>query len=81
MLDSSLIRKLVNIGRVVLLNVRFLFSTVRKVSCYMTNFNQLLLKREFEIDSEEHWCSKNVNLTVTPGQECDVLKVPRGGGI
>ena len=40
-----------------------------------------ILKREFEIDSEEHWCSKNVNLTVTPGQECDVLKVPRGGGI
>ena len=30
------------------------------------------VKREFEIDSEEHWCSKNVNLmkkTVTPGQE------------
>ena len=43
------------------------------------------VKREFEIDSEEHWFSKNVNLmkkkTVTPGQECDVLKVPRGGGI
>ena len=29
------------------------------------------VKREFEIDSEEHWCSKNVNLMkkkpVTPG--------------
>ena len=45
------------------------------------------VKREFEIDSEEYWCSKNVNLMktknekVTPGQECDVLKVPGGVGI
>ena len=40
------------------------------------------VKWEFEIDSEKHWCSKNVNLmkkTVTPGQECDVLKMSRGG--
>ena len=41
------------------------------------------VKREFEIDSEEHWCSKNENLMkkVTPGQECDVPKVPGGGEI
>ena len=44
------------------------------------------VKREFEIDSEEHWCSKNVNLMkkkqlLQGMQECDVLKVPRGGGI
>ena len=43
------------------------------------------VKREFEIDSEEHslvfekWESNEKK--VTPGQECDVPMVPGGGGI
>ena len=42
------------------------------------------VKREFEIDGEEHWCSKNENLMkkkITPGQECDVPMVTDGEGI
>ena len=68
-MHASLIRKLFNIVHVVVLKFRFLFATVssEKVSCYTTNFHQVL----------------NVNLMkkeISPGQGCGDQKVPRGGG-
>ena len=58
------LRKLVNIVNVVLLNVRFLFSTVSsgKVSCYTTNFYQLLKGNLKSTMKNMPGCSKNENL-------------------